>query len=275
MKDKTETENFLEYLPALQIWYKALLTYIFQIIIFISSIIFFWWISSQIYYGALIGQFIIAFSGTLTYIFMANNAEKIREKYIGKYDDLAGQAFWYHCHLYIIPLQSASLYLPLLLKTDYFLPSLINLPSHFITDSLFLVYAAIPLGIIFITLGILIINPSVIYAKNVVGNRLHLICPEKSKLITNGIYRYIRNPQYLGRGVIAVGFGVIANNLLAICVGLIHFLSFWIIIPAEDKELERRFGDEFESYRKKVPALIPKYGNWKRFLRLTFFRKEN
>jgi protein-S-isoprenylcysteine O-methyltransferase Ste14 len=100
-----------------------------------------------------------------------------------------------------------------------------------------------------------------------------MIYPEKGKLIKDGMYKYIRNPQYLGRGIIAIGFGFFANNIIGILVGLIHFLSYIAIIPSEDKEMMRRFGSDFKSYSKKVPFLLPKIGNWTKFIRFVFIRK--
>ena len=273
MVEKTENDILLEHMPALSIWYIALLTYLSQISIFLVSFIIFWLISSKYIAGSIIIQCIISFSGSLPYIYMAKNSEKIRNKYTKKYGKLASQYFWFKYHSYIIPLQSAGLYMPLLLVQYDFLPFTIKMPSHFITNNIFPYYVSIPLGVIITIFGIMIIKPSISYVDNVVGNRLHLIYPEKSELITNGIYKIIRNPQYLGRGVIAIGLGVFVNNVLAIVVGLIHFLSFYVIIPAEDKEMERRFGESFKKYKKSVPAILPRFKDLNNFSRLVLKRK--
>ena len=99
-------------------------------------------------------------------------------------------------------------------------------------------------------------------------NYIYTIIPEKSKLITAGLYQYIRNPQYLSRGIISMGFGVVANNISAILLGFIHFVSYCAIIPEEDKELFKRYGEEFEEYKSKVPAVFPKLGSLKPFFKL-------
>lgn len=236
--------------------------------------VFFLWISSTILIGALIGEFIIVYIGILPYRYISINIEKLREKYRKKYGKLAGQYFWFNFESYTIPLLSSSLYFPLLLIT-YENPSfqIINMPSNIITISLFPIYITIPTGIIIIILGFLIQNPSGGFSPDI-EIYLHMLFPEKGKLLTNGIYKYIRHPRYLGRGFIAVGLGVIANNILAIFVGVIHFFVFCSLIRPEDNELSIRFGNEFLNYKKNVPALIPKYGNWKKFLRFIFL-KEN
>ncbi len=269
MEEKTGEEIFFEYVPVFKTWYNVILLYMFQIMIFILLIAFFWLISSIAWHGAVSVQLITSVVLVFFYIYLANNTEKIRKKYLEKYGKLAAQKFWYHYQSYTVPIICVVFCFPLLLKTDYFLPVIIKLPNHLITKSLFPIYIALPLGIIIISIGLLMRRPSGGYGMDV-DDYLYMIYPEKSKLITNGIYRYIRNPQYVCRGVIAIGFGVIANNISAIAVGLIHFLSYCAIIPAEDRELFRRFGKDFEIYQKKVPAIFPKYGNWKKFARSVF-----
>ncbi len=47
---------------------------------------------------------------------------------------------------------------------------------------------------------------------------------------------------------------------LAVCYGLTVFavITGAIMIRMEDTELEKRFGEEYREYRKKVPALLPR-----------------
>ena len=269
MNKKTDVEVLLEYIPAFAVWYKLIILYLFQFIIFILTMVFFWLISSIIFIGAILGQFIVSILLVFYFISMVNDSEKIREKYRKKYNKLAGQHFWYNYLAYINPIVSASFYFPILLKTDYFFPAIISLPSHFITNSMFPYYIVLPIGISLIIISLLIRRFSGDYGI-VTDSYLYMIYPEKGRLITEGMYKYIRNPQYLCRGIMAIGFGFIANNIIAVLVGFIHFLSYLAIIPAEDKELIRRFGTEFESYKKNVPAFLPKYGNWKKFIKFIF-----
>jgi protein-S-isoprenylcysteine O-methyltransferase Ste14 len=268
-----DDEIFFNYIPDLQVWYKLIKLYLIQFIIFILIMSFFWWISSYFLIGAIVGQMVISIALVLYFIYLANNSENIRKNNRKKYGKLAGQHFWFKYLAYINPIVSASFYFPLLLKTNYFLPAIITFHSHLFTNSIFTYYIAIPLGIFFVILGLLIRKSSGDYSFDT-DAYLYMIYPENGKLITNGMYKFIRNPQYLSRGIIAIGFGFIANNFLGIIVGIIHFISYLAIIPAEDKELLRRVGYEFKSYKKRVPSFFPKYGNWKKFIKLIFI-KEN
>jgi len=271
MENKSDYDIFLSYIPTFTVWYMTLLMYVFQILIFILVMIFFWWISSTIWIGALVGQSIISALLSIYFVYIARNGDKIREKYRSKYGDLAGQKYWFNYQFYTIPFIGAAYYFPLLLFNYDFLPTLVKLPSHLINSSIFPYFVAIPLGIFIVIFGFMMKRPSGGYGMDY-DNYIYTIYPEKSRLITEGMYHFIRNPQYLSRGIIAMGFGVIANNISAILVGLIHFLSYCAIISAEDKELLRRYGPDFRVYKNQVPALFPRYGNWKKFLKIVFSR---
>lgn len=268
MEKKKDVDILLEYIPAFSAWYKLLILYLSQVIIFILAMVFFWWITSTVWIGALIVECIIVIFGIFPYRYLIKNIKTIRVKYKNKYGKLAGQYFWFNYESYTIPLLSSSLYFPLLLTT-YKNPNfqIINMPSNIITTSLFPIYFAVPIGLIIIIFGLLVRCPSGGFGSEI-ENYFHLLYPEKGRLITSGIYKYIRHPRYLGRGFVAIGLGVIANNILAISVGIIHFLAFCSLIRLEDDELSTRFGDDFLNYKKKVSALFPKCKNWKKFLRL-------
>lgn len=68
-------------------------------------------------------------------------------------------------------------------------------------------------------------------------------------LTTRGIYRYSRNPQYLGYVVALAGAAVARRSLTA--VGLTAAISFayalWI--PVEEKQLTRAYGTVYDKYR--------------------------
>jgi len=270
-----DREEFLKLMPFYSVWYKVLFLFVFQFLIFVFAMVFFWWISkSMIIYGSLIGQFAVSFLGVLPFIYVAAKHDKIRIKYKEKFGNLAAQKFWLNYQSYSVSLQAASLYFPLILKTDYFLPAFIVFPPHILTNSLFPVYIAIPAGIVILAVGFIISKSFGEFGTDVNDHRFHLIYPDKAELITTGIYGYIRNPMYLCRGLISMGLGVIANNFLAILVGFIHFIAISSLIIPENHELAKRFGQNFYNYKKKTGSFIPKYGSWMDFIRFVFHKKE-
>ncbi len=78
-------------------------------------------------------------------------------------------------------------------------------------------------------------------------------------LVRTGPYRFSRNPMILGYVLIlsSVGLymGSIAGTLVVPVIALV-LLSMWIRF-VEERRLEQRFGEEYRSYQRTVPFLIP------------------
>lgn len=76
---------------------------------------------------------------------------------------------------------------------------------------------------------------------------------ETSALVTSGIYRFTRNPMYLGTFLVLIGWGVLLGNVAAILGAFIYilYISRYQIQP-EERRLQARFGDEFISYKATV-----------------------
>jgi protein-S-isoprenylcysteine O-methyltransferase Ste14 len=90
---------------------------------------------------------------------------------------------------------------------------------------------------------------------------------DASVLVTHGIYSYIRHPICLSCVFLAfsaaIGFKSVAGLMVAILALIAAYLhaSLW-----EERELERRFGNEYHEYKRKVGMFIPKPSStWKNF----------
>jgi protein-S-isoprenylcysteine O-methyltransferase Ste14 len=74
-----------------------------------------------------------------------------------------------------------------------------------------------------------------------------------SSLVTQYPYNYSRNPIYLGFLLIALGTATILSSLSAFIAPIMFFLVVnTIIIPFEEKRLQKNFGIEYERYRRSV-----------------------
>jgi len=84
---------------------------------------------------------------------------------------------------------------------------------------------------------------------------------KNSELTTSGPYAYTRNPLYLGSIVIALGFAIAALSWVIVAALLLLFLAIYVpVILAEEAFLRARF-PEFDSYERRVPRLLPRFGN--------------
>jgi len=80
------------------------------------------------------------------------------------------------------------------------------------------------------------------------------------KLITTGLYAYARNPMILGLFLLMFGLGVLFGSLSLILIftPLFILLNVLYVKAVEEKEMEKKFGEEYLEYKKRVPMFIPR-----------------
>ncbi len=80
---------------------------------------------------------------------------------------------------------------------------------------------------------------------------------DPSALITNGLFRFSRNPSYVALLVLCIGIGVSLSSvwvLIFLVPAAIVIDSF--VIPEEERRLEKAFGDEYRVYKSTVPRWL-------------------
>jgi protein-S-isoprenylcysteine O-methyltransferase Ste14 len=79
------------------------------------------------------------------------------------------------------------------------------------------------------------------------------------KLVTAGLYRYVRNPMYVGVVTTLAGealfFGSRSLAIYAAAAWLVFHV--WVLVY-EEPHLESAFGEEYAHYRAAVPRWIPR-----------------
>ncbi len=90
---------------------------------------------------------------------------------------------------------------------------------------------------------------------------------DTSVLITQGIYSHIRHPICLSCILLsfsaAIGFKSVAGLIVATLCLIAAYLR---ALLREERGLERRFGSEYEEYKRKVGMFIPKPSStWDKF----------
>lgn len=79
----------------------------------------------------------------------------------------------------------------------------------------------------------------------------------KGELVTDGIYQYIRHPQYLGLIIITIGMLVQWPTLITLAMWPILTLMYYRLAKKEEKEMEEKFGEKYIEYKCKVPMFLP------------------
>ena len=94
-------------------------------------------------------------------------------------------------------------------------------------------------------------------------NWVHALEPSKfierkgERLVTNGPYRYVRNPIYLGAFTFIIALALVAANWLLLVPDIFIIVVIYLQIDGEEKMLLAKFGDEYRLYMKRTPRLIP------------------
>jgi protein-S-isoprenylcysteine O-methyltransferase Ste14 len=83
----------------------------------------------------------------------------------------------------------------------------------------------------------------------------------EQRLVTTGIRAHVRHPVYLAHLCEMLAWSMVTG--LVVCYGLTLFalITGAVMIRMEDQELEERFGAEFDVYKQRVPALLPRINN--------------
>ena len=113
------------------------------------------------------------------------------------------------------------------------------------------------ISIFILSMGILILlNPVLKFKKS--KTTINPIKFKKvNKLVTSGIYKYSRNPMYLGLLMIVISSSIFYLNIYSILTPLFFYL--WINrfqIKREEVFLTEKFGEDYLSYKKKTRRWI-------------------
>ncbi len=98
-------------------------------------------------------------------------------------------------------------------------------------------------------------------------------------LNTKGIYSTLRHPLYLGNYFMWIGIIIYTCNIWFVIIAtLLFWLYYERIMFAEERFLERKFGQDYIDWSMKIPAFIPSFKNYEKtpikFSMKTILRRE-
>ncbi|GFP31911.1 hypothetical protein HKBW3S42_00217 [Candidatus Hakubella thermalkaliphila] len=79
----------------------------------------------------------------------------------------------------------------------------------------------------------------------------------RGNLVTTGLYRYVRHPQYGGLILLTVGMLIQWPTLITLLMWPILATAYFRLARREERELEERFGEEYLEYKASTPAFFP------------------
>ena len=79
----------------------------------------------------------------------------------------------------------------------------------------------------------------------------------KGQLVTDGIYRHVRHPQYLGFILLTFGIDFLWVTFSTLILWPILVFLYYRLAKEEENIMEEKFGDQYRQYAKEVPRLFP------------------
>jgi protein-S-isoprenylcysteine O-methyltransferase Ste14 len=84
------------------------------------------------------------------------------------------------------------------------------------------------------------------------------------RLVVGGLYRYVRNPMYVAVVGTIVGQALVLGQSTLLTYAMIVAVFFAAFVRwFEEPFLRRRFGEQYDAYRRAVPAWWPRRRAWK------------
>lgn len=114
------------------------------------------------------------------------------------------------------------------------------------------------IGYLFVFAGITVI---------VQGWRLIYAARKEERLVTGGIYRYMRHPQYTGIYLAIFGQLIHWPTILTLAFAPVIVWVYYRLARREERVMIETFGDEYTSYMERVPMFFPKRENLSRLFR--------
>jgi protein-S-isoprenylcysteine O-methyltransferase Ste14 len=116
-------------------------------------------------------------------------------------------------------------------------------------------------GILLLAGLIALIRAFVRFVMEGLGTPAPIAAPER--LVVGGVYRYVRNPMYVAVLAVIVGQALLLGRLGL----LLYAAAAWLLVAGfvrwyEEPTLTRRFGEDYEAYRRAVPAWWPRLRPW-------------
>jgi protein-S-isoprenylcysteine O-methyltransferase Ste14 len=114
------------------------------------------------------------------------------------------------------------------------------------------------IGVVLLSLGLAIWAWCIVYFSKAKGTPVPFNPPRE--LVTGGPYAWSRNPMLTGVFAVLFGIGFLLHSVSMVFIWTPVFVIFNILELklVEEPELERRFGESYIEYKRRIPMFIPK-----------------
>jgi len=115
------------------------------------------------------------------------------------------------------------------------------------------VFVPLQLGTVWLISGLVIYLFGTVFTFTAIRN--FATSPE-DRVITKGLYRFTRNPTYVGMILMHVGVAIACSSWLLLLLAAVLLILLNAVLPSEERYCLYRFGDEYQKYKNRTPRWI-------------------
>lgn len=83
---------------------------------------------------------------------------------------------------------------------------------------------------------------------------------KKGRVLSEGIYGWVRHPRYVAILLGTFGWALFVNHAGVYVLAVLTLPGLYLVAVLEERELLERFGDEYARYCERVPRFVPRFG---------------
>jgi protein-S-isoprenylcysteine O-methyltransferase Ste14 len=115
------------------------------------------------------------------------------------------------------------------------------------------VFLPLQLGTVLLYSGLIICLFGMIFTSVAI---LNFATSPKDKVITKGLYRFTRNPTYIGMILMQISLGIACSSWLYLLLTVALMILLNANLSAEERYCLYRYGDDYQKYKNKTPRWI-------------------
>ncbi len=138
-----------------------------------------------------------------------------------------------------------------LTKTENRLTYAVFLPM--VVSWVYAVFLPLQLGTIWLYSGLIIYLFGIVFTIVAI---LNFATSPKDKVITKGLYRFTRNPAYVGMILMQTGLGIACSSWLYLLLTVALVILLNANLSAEERYCLYKYGDDYQKYKNSTPRWI-------------------
>lgn len=98
---------------------------------------------------------------------------------------------------------------------------------------------------------------------------------QENRLMTGGLYAYVRHPQYLGLFIALFGEGIVHwPTVFSVSLFPAIVIVYYFLARKEERAVLSQYGDDYRAYMNRTPMFIPRWGQWRQLTAASRERSE-